>query len=93
MGQLLWGRSGGGGIIALEEGEKCGCEKDREFNDDDSDGDGDDHDDDGQDSDEEYDEELGDPWVRDVDTCTDQEAPTHAHVRIGNEKSNKKLFF
>lgn len=74
----------------MEEGEKCGCEKDREYDDD---SDGDDHDDDGQDSDEEYDEELGDPWIRDIDSCTEQETPTHAHVRIGDEKSNKRLFF
>ena len=93
MGQLLWGRSGGDGIIALEEGEKCGCEKDRESDDDESDGDEDDHDHDGQDSDEEYDEELGDPWVTDIDTCTEQESPTHGHVRISGDGKSKKLLF
>jgi len=88
MGQLLWGRCGGGGIIALEEGEKCGCEKDRESESDDSDGD------DGQNSDEEYDEELGDPWVTGIDSCTEQETPTHVHIRIAaDKKARKKLFF
>ncbi|KAH0827067.1 Pkinase-domain-containing protein [Lanmaoa asiatica] len=85
MGQLLWGRSGGDGIIALEEGEKCGCEKDPESEEDD-------HDD--RDSDEGYDEDLGDPWVRDIDACTEREVPTHVHVRIpADEKTNKKRFF
>jgi hypothetical protein len=91
MGQLLWGRCGGGGIIALEEGDKCGCERDRESEQDhDSDGD----DDDDLDSDDEYDEEHGDSWVRGIETCTDQTTPTHVHVRIpSDEKSSKKLFF
>lgn len=95
MGQLLWGRCGGNGIIALEEGEKCGCERDRgSEEDDDSDCDEDDHDDDGQDSDEEYDEDLGDSWVRDIDSCTEKEMPTHVHIRIPvDEKTNKKRFF
>ncbi|KAI9570493.1 Pkinase-domain-containing protein [Boletus coccyginus] len=84
MGQLLWGRCGGGGIIALEEREKCGCERDRESEGDDSDGD----------DDEEYDEELGDPWITGIDTCTEQEPPTHVHVRIPTDgKASKKLFF
>lgn len=94
MGQLLWGRGGGDGIIALEEGEKCGCERDPGSEDNDSDGDEDDHNDDGQDSDEEYDEDLGDAWVGDIDTCTEKTVPTHVHVRIpADEKSSKKRFF
>lgn len=95
MGQLLWGRSGGNGIIAFEEGEKCGCERGRgSEEDDDSDCDENDHDDDGQDSDEEYDEDLGDSWVRGIDSCTEKEVPTHVHIRIPvDEKSSKKRFF
>ncbi|KAG8217831.1 Pkinase-domain-containing protein [Butyriboletus roseoflavus] len=94
MGQLLWGRGGGDGIIALEEGEKCGCERDRVSEDNDEDGDEDDHDDDGQDSDEEYDEDLGDSWVRGIDSCTEKAEPTHVHVRIpADEKSSKRRFF
>lgn len=94
MGQLLWGRCGGGGIIALEEGEKCGCEKDRTSEEDHEDEDEDDHDDDGEDSDDEYDEEHGDAWISDIEACTDQETPTHVHVRIpSDEKTSKKLFF
>lgn len=95
MGQLLWGRSGGNGIIGLEEGEKCGCERDRGSEEDDgSDGDEDEDDDDGQDSDEEYDEHLANSWVRGIDACTEKEMPTHAHVRIPtDEKNSKKRFF
>lgn len=95
MGQLLWGRCGGGGIIALEEGEKCGCERDQDSGEDDVDVDEDeDHEDDGQDSDEEYDEDLGDSWVKDIDTCTGMEEATHVHVRIqADEKTSKKRFF
>ncbi|KAF8136721.1 Pkinase-domain-containing protein [Boletus edulis] len=90
MGQLLWGRCGGDGIIALEEGEKCGCERHRET----EQGHDSDQDDNDQDSDEEYDEDLGDSWIRDIETCTGQHAPTHVHVRIpSDEKTSKRLFF
>ncbi|KAF8447582.1 hypothetical protein L210DRAFT_849443 [Boletus edulis BED1] len=90
MGELLWGRCGGDGIIALEEGEKCGCERHRET----EQGHDSDQDDNDQDSDEEYDEDLGDSWIRDIETCTGQHAPTHVHVRIpSDEKTSKRLFF
>jgi len=93
MGQLLWGRCGGGGIVALEEGEKCGCERHRETEQC-HDSDQDDQDDNDQDSDEEYDEDLGDSWIRDIEACTGQHTPTHVHVRIpSDEKTSKKLFF
>jgi len=91
MGQLLWGRCGGGGIIALEEDEQCGCEMDHE-SEDDLDGDDEDEDD-GQDGDE-YDEDLGDPWVKSIETCSGREEPTHVHVRIpADEKARKRRFF
>ena len=90
MGQLLYGRCGGGGFIALEEGDKCGCERDRDT----EESNGDDCDEDDQDSDEEYDDDHGDSWVTDIDTCTEQEVPTHVHVRIAaDEKNSKRLFF
>ena len=95
MGQLLWGRCGGDGIIALEEGEKCGCERDQEHREDDPEGEEDDtREDDTQDSDEEYDEDLGDPWVKDIESCAGSDTPTHVHVRIpADEKTSKKRFF
>lgn len=92
MGQLLWGRSGGGGIIALEEGEKCGCESGQESGVEDAEDD--EREDDYQDSDEEYDEDLGDSWIKGIDTCTGEEEPTHVHIRIpADEKTSKKRFF
>ncbi|KAG9318807.1 Pkinase-domain-containing protein [Chiua virens] len=95
MGQLLWGKCGGGGMVALEEGEQCSCANHLETEDADGEDDHElDDDDDCEDSDEEYDEDLGDPWVKDIDTCAGKEVPTHVHVRIPtDEKNSKKRFF
>ncbi|KAH7889300.1 hypothetical protein F5I97DRAFT_1827176 [Phlebopus sp. FC_14] len=95
MGELLWGRGGGGGVVALDEGERCGCEEwehDEDGEESGVDDEEDDHEDGAEDEDEE--EDLGDPWVREIETCTEGETPTHVHVRIGtDEKSKSRRFF
>lgn len=87
MGELLWGQRDVGGIIALAEGDECGCEdgeceSETEEQDDNEDGDG------------AGDDEDGDEWVRSIETCTESGAPKHVHARIqSEEKSFKKRFF
>lgn len=88
MGELLWGRREAGGIIALAEGEVCGCE------DEECESDTEEQDDDNVDEDGAEDEGDGDEWVRSIETCTESGAAKHVHVKIQNEeKSFKKRFF
>ncbi|KAG2158350.1 Pkinase-domain-containing protein [Suillus bovinus] len=87
MGELLWGRRDTGGIIALAEGEQCGCE-DGECESDTEEQDG------NEDEDAAEDDADGDEWVRSIETCTETGAPKHVHVKIQNEeKSFKNRFF
>ncbi|KAG2157336.1 Pkinase-domain-containing protein [Suillus clintonianus] len=87
MGEILWGQRDVGGIIALAEGDECGCEdgeceSETEEQDEDQEEDGAD------------DDEDGDEWVRSIETCTESGGPKHVHVRIqSEEKSLKKRFF
>ncbi|KAG1877891.1 Pkinase-domain-containing protein [Suillus subalutaceus] len=87
MGELLWGRRDTGGIIALAEGDECGCEDGEYESDTEEQGDN-------EDEDDAEDDEDGDEWVRSIETCTESGVPKHVHVRIQNEeKSFKKRFF
>lgn len=87
MGELLWGRREAGGVIALAEGEVCGCE-DEECESDTE------EQDDNVDEDGAEDDMDGDEWVRSIETCTESGAARHVHVKIQNEeKSFKKRFF
>ncbi|KAG1756547.1 Pkinase-domain-containing protein [Suillus paluster] len=86
MGELLWGRRGMGGIVALAEGDECECE----------DGECESESEEQQNEDEDFleDYEDGDEWIRSIETCTESSGPKHVHVRIQNEeKSFKKRFF
>lgn len=88
MGELLWGRRDAGGIIALAEGDECGCEDGGYESDTEEQGYNEDELDDAEDDGD------GDEWVRSIETCTESGAPKHVHVRIQNEeKSFKKRFF
>lgn len=83
MGELLWGRQGMSGIVALAEGDECGCE------DGECESESENEDEDGVD-----DNEDGDEWIRSIETCTEIGGPKHVHVRIpSEEKSFKKRFF
>ncbi|KAG1754530.1 Pkinase-domain-containing protein [Suillus lakei] len=87
MGELLWGLRDAGGIIALAEGDECGCE-DGECESETE------EQDENEDEDGVEDNEDGDEWVRSIETCTEIGGPKHVHVRIqSEEKSFKKRFF
>lgn len=87
MGELLWGQRDAGGIIALAEGDECGCEDGESESETEEQGENE-----GEES--VADDEDGDEWVRSIETCTESGAPKHVHVRIqSEEKSFKKRFF
>ncbi|KAI6045374.1 Pkinase-domain-containing protein [Pisolithus marmoratus] len=86
MGELLFGKKRGPGVVALDDGDKCHCEDDSEIFDDDED-----HVVDSEPEDEESDE--GDPWVRSIEVCTGDGPPKHVHVKIADERSGRKKFF
>jgi len=78
--------------MALEEGEKCFCERAHDKDEENGEESGDSDDDDDEEDDD--DEKLGDSWIRGIDTCTQTQVPTHVHVRIPtDEKSSKRRFF
>ncbi|KAH7914999.1 Pkinase-domain-containing protein [Hygrophoropsis aurantiaca] len=101
MGALLWGRGGGDGVLALEEGERCACGQHAHGRA--VDGlnghEGTESVREAQDVVEEVEVEAeekdeGDEWIRGIETCTEGETPTHIHVRIQtDEKSTKRRFF
>jgi hypothetical protein len=80
--------------VALEEGEKCECQRVHEGDEEEGEGEGGESEDGDEDDEDEEDVSHGDPWIRGIDTCTGCDEPTHVHVRIpGNEKSGKRRFF
>ncbi|KAL4068004.1 Pkinase-domain-containing protein [Scleroderma citrinum] len=84
MGELLYGRKGMPGVVALDEGEQCYCTSEEESDDADCDSDR-----------EDTEGDEGDPWVHSIDVCScrGDESQKHVHVKIADEKAGRRRLF